>query len=47
MSSSSRLRERIAPLGVVRAKLMLAKLGSESQLYGALWGARKVASAER
>jgi glucokinase len=38
------VRERVAPLGVVRAKLMLAKLGSESQLYGALWGAQKVAT---
>ena len=38
------VRERVAPLHVVRARLMLARLGSESQLYGALWGARQAAS---
>ena len=41
------VRERVAPLGVVRAQLLLAKLGSESQLYGALWGAQQVASPSR
>jgi glucokinase len=41
------VRERVAPLKVVRAELLLAKLGSESQLYGALWGAQQVASSSR
>lgn len=39
-----RIRETVAPHLVVRARLMLAGLGSESQLYGALWGAEKAAS---
>ena len=40
-----RIREAVAPQHVVRARLMLAGLGTESQLYGALWGARNAASA--
>jgi len=35
-----RVRETVAPNHVVRARLMLAGLGSEAQLYGALWGAQ-------
>jgi glucokinase len=35
-----RVREAVAPNHVVRARLMLAGLGSEAQLYGALWGAQ-------
>jgi glucokinase len=41
------VRERVAPLRVVRAQLLLAKLGSESQLYGALWGAQQAISPNR
>ena len=40
------VRERVAP-SRVRAELLLAKLGSESQLYGALWGAQQVVSSSR
>ncbi|HWE24221.1 MAG TPA: ROK family protein [Myxococcales bacterium] len=36
------VRERVAPLHVVRARLMLGELGSSAQLYGALWGAQRV-----
>jgi predicted NBD/HSP70 family sugar kinase len=38
-----RVREQIAPHPLFRARLLLANLGSDSQLYGALWGAAKVA----
>jgi glucokinase len=41
------VRERVAALKIVRAELVLAKLGSESQLYGALWGAQQVISSSR
>jgi predicted NBD/HSP70 family sugar kinase len=34
-----RVRERIAPHLAIRPRLVLAKLGSDSQIYGALWGA--------
>ena len=40
-----RIREAIPPHLVVRARLMLAGLGSKAQLYGALWGAQQAASA--
>jgi glucokinase len=39
----TRVRECVAPRHVVRARLMLAGLGSRSQLYGAIWGAQRVA----
>lgn len=38
-----RVREQIAPRPLFRARLLLAALGSDSQLHGALWGAAKVA----
>ena len=38
-----RVREQIAPHPLFRARLLLAGLGSDSQLHGALWGAAKVA----
>jgi glucokinase len=40
------VRERIERR-VVRAELLLAKLGTDSQLYGALWGAQQAMSANR
>jgi glucokinase len=40
------VRERIERR-VVRAELLLAKLGTDSQLYGALWGAQQATSANR
>jgi glucokinase len=40
-----RVREAIPQHLVVRARLMLAGLGSKAQLYGALWGAQEFASA--
>jgi predicted NBD/HSP70 family sugar kinase len=39
-----RVREQIAPRPLFRARLLLADLGSDSQLYGALWGAAEVAN---
>jgi len=41
------VRERVAPLHVVRARLMLGELGSAAQVYGALWGAKQVRHARR
>jgi predicted NBD/HSP70 family sugar kinase len=38
-----RVREQIAPHPLFRSRLLLAELGSDSQLHGALWGAAKVA----
>jgi len=38
-----RVRERAEASSAIRARLLLAKLGSESMLYGALWGAAKIA----
>jgi glucokinase len=38
-----RVRECVAPQLVLRPRLMLAGLGSKSQLYGALWLAQKAA----
>ena len=40
-----RVREGIPHDVVVRARLMLAGLGSKAQLYGALWGAQEAAAA--
>ena len=40
-----RVRERAEAHAAIRARLLLAKLGSESMLYGALWGAGKMADA--
>jgi len=41
-----RIREAIPPHLVVRARLMLAGLGSKAQLYGALWGAQEAANSQ-
>ena len=41
------VRERVAPLHVVRAHLTLGELGSAAQVYGALWGAKQVMHARR
>jgi glucokinase len=41
------VRERVAPLHVVRARLMLGELGSAAQVYGALWGAKQVRHGRR
>jgi glucokinase len=41
------VRERVAPLHVVRARLMLGGLGSSAQVQGALWGAHQVMSRSR
>jgi len=40
-----RVRERAEAHAAIRARLLLAKLGSESMLYDALWGAGKMADA--
>ena len=37
-----RVRESVAPQHVVRARLMFAGLGTDSQAYGAIWGAARV-----
>jgi predicted NBD/HSP70 family sugar kinase len=42
-----RVRERVESHRVVRSRLLLAGLGAESQLYGALWGAINVAREQR
>jgi len=42
-----KVRDQIAPHLVIRPRLMLAGLGSDSQLHGALWGAREVLSRAR
>ena len=39
-----RIRQRVPPRLLLRARLLLAGLGSDSQLYGALWGAMKAAN---
>ena len=39
-----RIRQRVPPRLLLRARLLLAGLGSDSQLYGALWGAAKAAN---
>jgi glucokinase len=39
-----RIRQRVPPRLLLRARLLLARLGSDSQLYGALWGAAKLAN---
>jgi hypothetical protein len=39
-----RIRRRVPPRLLLRARLLLAGLGSDSQLYGALWGAAKAAN---
>jgi glucokinase len=41
------VRERVAPLHVVRARLLLGELGSAAQVYGAIWGAKHVIQARR
>jgi glucokinase len=42
-----RVRARIAPHLVLRPRLMLAGLGTDSQLHGALWGASRLVSRAR
>ena len=39
-----RIRQRVPPRLLLRARLLLAGLGSDSRLYGALWGAAKAAN---
>ena len=39
-----RIRETVEPQHTLRARLLFAGLGWESQLYGALWGARQALS---